>query len=622
MRYCPLALNLSLAPVLVGLFEAARFFAATPDLPLTVRIVTCFMALSLYSAVALLSLAVSLPLSLVQAPRLGRLYRFGSIALTVCCLIGLVLNARITSDESLLHAFSTVPLSLVAALVLALALLNAVPFQCHKALGATLAALSLFTLPFLPRLYSLVTSPADSETSELYKSALLDSDQTIELTGTLLTRFMPRASANDMSENVHPLDDYADLPLIEPPIDDPKPLPEMAPQFVAQPLGNVHRPNIIHITIDALSPYHVGYHGYERATTPRMDAYSARGRRFMWAFSQGPHTRSSIPSSFAGHFPSEMHRSPDNWPIFWPTNQMIAEHLQAAGYLTAGLPAHRFMLPGYGMSQGFTEWDLSLITDLGENISNSIVDNLQIDRALAWLKAHEHQTEPFYLWMHCFDPHHFYKSHASEPEIEDFGNSPLDRYDQEIRATDRELGRLFDFLDQSELRNNTFVLVHADHGEAFGERGYRFHGQSLFNDQIRVPLFLVGPGVKPETITYPVALLDIPTTLKSIAKLVEDPMFELLDPRSLLYNDPTPRAIWSEMLEDKTHAERRTLVMWPYKLHYSIAAESFKLFDLSQDPNEEQDLRWRDKETFKRMRDTMMMLMQTKIQPKAPYWFY
>jgi choline-sulfatase len=351
----------------------------------------------------------------------------------------------------------------------------------------------------------------------------------------------------------------------------------------------VHRPNILHITIDTLGASRIGAWGYARDTTPQLDALAARGLRFSWAFSQGAQTKVSMPSMFVGRYFSEVDRSPDSWATVWPENTTLAERLRDAGYTTVGQPAHRFFLPAYGLHQGFQTWDLTLVEQFGRDIVNVTTSHLVADRAIAWLKQRRSDDGPFYFWVHFFDPHHFYQSHDTPTDL---GDQDSDRYDEEVRYTDEHLGRLLEALASSEHGPSTYVVLHGDHGEGFGEHGYRYHGQHLFNDQVHVPLVLVGPGLPQRVVEPPVALLDVTPTLLDLAGI---PIPRELSGISLIpFGSPRLGAkhppVFTEMMRDSNHSDRRALIEWPWKFQWGITFDERTLYNLQDDPQEQNDL--------------------------------
>jgi arylsulfatase A-like enzyme len=403
--------------------------------------------------------------------------------------------------------------------------------------------------------------------------------------------------------------------------DDPgaAPAPASAPPAPEPPKpALVPHPNLVLITIDTLRADRLGAWGYGRPTSPNLDALAARGVRFVWTIAQGAQTRISMPSVFTGRYYSETDRTEDPWAGMYPPNVMIAERLADAGYHTSGVGAHIFFLPNYGMNQGFQDWDLTIIHKYGARIVNASTSDLTTDRALAWLQQWGDRPQPFFLWVHYFDPHHYYQNH-DEPV--DFGSEDSDRYDEEIRYTDQHLGRLLDWLSRSPLAARTYVMVHADHGEAFNQHGYVYHGQHLFNDQVRVPLILAGPGIAPRAVTTPVALLDIAPTLLDLAG---QPIPAELHGVSLLpwalRDDPPPHPpVFTEMVQDHNHSDRRAIVDWPWKFQWGITFNEVSLYNLADDPDETHDLADVEVEVRDRLLARLKRWMAQEVHPLKPH---
>jgi arylsulfatase A-like enzyme len=93
-----------------------------------------------------------------------------------------------------------------------------------------------------------------------------------------------------------------------------------------------------------------------------------------------------------------------------------------------------------------------------------------------------------------------------------------DGYDDCLAYLDEQLGRLFDELDRRGVRRNTLVIVTADHGEHFGEHGLYGHASSLYDQEVRVLLLIVGPRRVPRGLTVgeAVTLRDIPATVADL----------------------------------------------------------------------------------------------------------
>lgn len=133
------------------------------------------------------------------------------------------------------------------------------------------------------------------------------------------------------------------------------------------------------------------------------------------------------------------------------------------------------------------------------------------DRVIAWLRTE--RREPFFLWVHYLGPH-------DRPEP---GDDPaawplpqVQRYDAYLTITDEQVGRVLDALDELGLRDNTAVILHADHGESLMEHNYFGHGRNVLDPTQRVPLLMRLPGRFPagRRVTHLVRNLDLfPTVL-------------------------------------------------------------------------------------------------------------
>ena len=117
--------------------------------------------------------------------------------------------------------------------------------------------------------------------------------------------------------------------------------------------------------------------------------------------------------------------------------------------------------------------------------------------------------------------HHICRDHPSIDfrSRQDQAPKPVDLYDEEIRYTDEQIERFFEVFELSKFSKNTYVMIHSDHGEGFGEHGYQYHGQNLFNDQVHVPLILFGPQLPSQSVRTPVSLIDVMPTVPELAQV-------------------------------------------------------------------------------------------------------
>ena len=165
-------------------------------------------------------------------------------------------------------------------------------------------------------------------------------------------------------------------------------------------------------------------------------------------------------------------------------------------------------------------------------------------------------------------------------------------YDEEIAYVDEQVQRLFDELASTGVTEDALIIVTSDHGEALFEHGRWEHGGSLFDEVIRVPLIVSGPGVRPGRISAPASLTDLmPTILDALAIEPErDLSFagESLWPVLTGSGDLAERAIFVE--GTLYGAEQKAVIQWPYKVIHQLEGNRSLLFDLDADPGELADL--------------------------------
>ena len=111
-----------------------------------------------------------------------------------------------------------------------------------------------------------------------------------------------------------------------------------------------------------------------------------------------------------------------------------------------------------------------------------------MEKALAWLGE---RKAPWFLWVHCFDPHQRYE--PPEPFLSRFKDNP---YNGEVAYVDSALGRLFDGLRRKGWEDDTIVILTGDHGESLGEHGESTHGYFAYNSTLWIPLIIAAPGTK------------------------------------------------------------------------------------------------------------------------------
>ena len=306
------------------------------------------------------------------------------------------------------------------------------------------------------------------------------------------------------------------------------------------------QPDLLLVTIDTLRVDHLGCYGYERDTSPTIDALAKSGTRFETAYAPMSTTGPSHAALFTSKHPVELGMV-RNGLVLSPGANTLAETLSLLGYYTAAFASTALFDPQLGLSQGFLKYDAEVSPynprDPEEGLERVAGDT--VDACVEWLQSAVIER-PLFLFVHFYDPHEPYSSPAEDSErfVEaDMRPRKVDvaHYDAEIRYVDRELGRLLGQLDQLRTERPLLIALTADHGQAFWERGWTGHNAFTYDEELRIPLIIKGPGSKPGTvISDPIHTVDVVPTLLALLGLA-DPLSE--DRRGL---DLTPLMSGSE----------------------------------------------------------------------------
>ena len=380
-----------------------------------------------------------------------------------------------------------------------------------------------------------------------------------------------------------------------------------------EPEGSrLERPyNVLLITIDTVRADHMGYQGYERDTTPQLDALSERAVVFERAYAPSNMTPASVPAMMSGLFPTELYRDNSHFIRFGDENLFLAEMLQAEGRATRAVLTHWYFerRKRSGLYQGFDTWNV-VGTRWGKQMEDASTSQLVTAEAMRQLEALRAEERPWLLWAHYLDPHKWYVFHDGFEKR--WGRKSVDRYDHELAYTDHHVGRLLRAMKGHPAAERTAIIVTSDHGEAFGEHGRHFHGFSMHENQLLVPLLVYVPGLdgQPRRVRTRVSLIDLAPTILDLMG-VKAP--KRLQGRSwgpdLLGVDRAARLIYAERPRGPHSGGLRALIHDDMKLLWRARGNRFELYDLSTDPAEDQDLMRKAPDQAERML-SMMQWMQ------------
>jgi arylsulfatase A-like enzyme len=362
------------------------------------------------------------------------------------------------------------------------------------------------------------------------------------------------------------------------------------------------RPNILLLTIDTLRADHLGAYGYARPTSPAIDAVAREGALFEQSWAHAPSTRYSIPALLTGRLPLDVDYdfSVEGWPGLSPRATTIAEVLRSRGFATGAITNYWYFDRRRGMDQGFDEYDNdnarlhSSIPGAGPAETSGSSSREQTDKAIAFVDRHtrSQDAQPWFLWVHYYDPHYAYEAHPGSPS---FGADRMALYDGEIRFTDEQIGRLLDALKQRGAYDQTIVAITGDHGEGFGEHGIELHGYHLYAAQTRVPMIVRVPGLPPRRSQTPMGHVDLLPTLANLAGVApDDELLSRAMGRSMvdvLGGAPDrDRQVWQQLSYEGNHEMRGAASRTCHVLYNVSPSSSWEVYRLDRDPAERNDL--------------------------------
>jgi len=258
--------------------------------------------------------------------------------------------------------------------------------------------------------------------------------------------------------------------------------------LAASGCGDDRPRNILLVTIDTMRADRAGCYGYSAGTTPVLDGLARSGTVFENARVHAPITGPSHASLLTGTFPTFHGLSGNLQALPSEGVATIAECFRDAGYRTAAAVGAFVVASEWGFARGFDTFrdELPLAPNNASVLPERPGEAVVAD-AVSWIA--ESPGEPFFLWVHLFDPHLPYAAPAS------FGSAFRDPYDAEVAYADSCVGTLIEELRKRKLLDDTIVVVTSDHGESLGEHTEDTHAFFLYNSTLSVPLVISAPGL-------------------------------------------------------------------------------------------------------------------------------
>jgi len=407
---------------------------------------------------------------------------------------------------------------------------------------------------------------------------------------------------------------------------------------------------ILLITCDALRADAVQL--INGSNTPNLNKLAKESIVFLNAFSNGPGTAQAFPaimtsSYFLYHYGYNLN----------PKFRTLSEYLQQRGFVTIGFNTNPFLFGKFGYSRGFMKYfelffqtkaikekrTLNRIRKILLEISPNKIKSAVFRKIkkiywrlmrpeIPYLSADKltnfvincisnQKRKRLFMWVHYMDAHFPYAP-PDEYLPEEF-SSQLDAlifhyslhrsfitkkdviklrklYYGEVRFLDSQIGRLINYLEENNLKENSLIIVTADHGDAFLEHGFLGHEfYNLYNEVLRVPL-IIYDGRNSGKINQPVFLIDILPTILSYLKIKHSRTIKGMDLK-VYYENHQSEHIHRIAYADSAMLRRDTqrfdlnkpiisVINYPWKMIYNSVKNTYELYNIAKDPHERKNI--------------------------------
>ena len=275
-------------------------------------------------------------------------------------------------------------------------------------------------------------------------------------------------------------------------------------------------PNVLLVTLDTTRADYIGCYGVREMQTPTLDRLAEEGARFSRAVATSQGTNPSHASIHTGLYVSR-HRVINNRTWLSDDAVTLAEAFSDHGYTTlAAVSARHIDAPNTQFGQGFE-------TFLHCEDSEIRAEERNGDQLVRRLDKLARRADPFFAWVHYYDPHGAYRPpepysemYPIERQFDSMASNEfmdIDRhykeeptfdpdiqislYKGEISYTDSQIAVLLETLLLAGVLDDTIVVVVGDHGESMTEHGVYFCHRGLYNPSVHVPLLIRYPQKVP-----------------------------------------------------------------------------------------------------------------------------
>ena len=307
------------------------------------------------------------------------------------------------------------------------------------------------------------------------------------------------------------------------------------------------------------------------------------GLEFQNAYSAGASTYWSLPSLIGGKMPSRFKMERDQTPS--RSEELLAEIFHSSGFETA-LFSNVTIFFVRGLRQGFKipNFKTSKYTVHGakpgsQHLTSSLIHHF---------KQRVQSKKKMMVWAHYYDLHDPY---FKVPHFPSKSASNWHRYQAIARSIDFELDRLFKELKGLGLLDKMMVVITSDHGDEFKDHGHEYHGKTVYEEMVHVPLWIFDPRQKAQHITQPISHVDVGPTLVDLMGVRPFKRSAGKSWGRWLLNGqkgpPPNTAVFFEVLPDQNYSHHQIgLRRGDMKVIYDLGSGTFEVYNLKTDPQE------------------------------------
>ncbi|MFC1597967.1 sulfatase [Patescibacteria group bacterium] len=405
--------------------------------------------------------------------------------------------------------------------------------------------------------------------------------------------------------------------------------------------GKLKQPNVIIILIDSLRSDHLSMNGYGRQTSPNLAALAEDSVVFPHVTMNGSWTLPNVTTMFTGLHPAEHDvQFPDQKQDLTHL-ETLPEILKANGYQTSLISSNDWIAKQNSFDQGI---DYYYGQSPGKDLDYEYAGPL-LNRSLSWL-LQQTRIHPLFTYVHIMNVHGPYrvpefsrayvdemngtfeyygqimddimrrhKTEARAQVTDQYLNDLTNQYDSAIYYTDAEIGRYLNALREEDIYDDSIVIIAVDHGEELYDHEGFAHAYSLYEEISNTMLMIKPHAGAPEEVAdlvgqrfeYAGEQIDFLPTLLSLLdiEVPEDAVGQnLLNPAEHERRPVLMRAQWGGRLTGAA------ILDWPWKLIYTESnyeglRNDWKLFNLVEDPDEQDDLSLVYPDRLESMKQTM-----------------